>query len=175
MSAFEDLVCRRRSIRKYQDRPVEEEKLEKILKVALMAPSSKRCQPWHFLVVSEKDKLQKMSVCREMGCAFLDNAPMAIIILADESLSDVWVEDASIAASYIQLAAEDLGLGSCWVQVRNRLKSEDLTTENYLKEMINAPENMRVECIIAVGYKLEEKSPFDESKLKWEKVKRNSF
>lgn len=175
MSTFNDLVIRRRSIRKYQDRPVEEEKLEKILKAALMAPSSKRCQPWHFVVVTDKEKLQKMSVCREMGCAFLNNAPMAIIVLAEEALSDVWVEDASIAASYMQLAAEDLGLGSCWVQVRNRKKSETQTTEEYLRELINAPQELRVECIIAVGYKEEEKSPFDESKLKLDRVKRESF
>ncbi|MCQ2210432.1 MAG: nitroreductase family protein [Paludibacteraceae bacterium] len=175
MNTFNELAKTRRSIRKFQDRPVEEDKLKNILKAALMAPSSKRCQPWQFVVVDEQEKLLQMSVCREMGCKFLDGAPAAIIVLAEESLSDVWVEDASIAAAYMQLAAEDLGLGSCWIQVRNRMKSDNQTTEDYLKEIINAPEGLRIECIIAIGYKNEEKNPFDETRLKWDKVKKNSF
>ena len=175
MNNFNDLAQKRRSIRKFQDRPIEEEKLNNILKAALMAPSSKRCQPWHFVVVDEQEKLLQMSVCREMGCKFLDGAPLAIIVMADESVSDVWVEDASIAAAYLQLAAEDLGLGSCWIQVRNRMKSENQSTEAYLKEIINAPEHLRIECIIAIGYKAEEKIPFDETRLKWEKITKNNF
>ncbi len=175
MNTFNDLARKRRSIRRFQDRPVEEDKLDQILKAALMAPSSKRCQPWQFVVINEEETLLQMSVCRDMGCSFLDGAPLAVIVLADEDLSDVWVEDAVIAASYMQLAAEDLGLGSCWVQVRNRMKSESQSTEEYLRELINAPQNMRIECIIAIGYKEEEKAPFDETRLKWEKVHRNSF
>ncbi len=175
MSTFTELAQKRRSIRRFTDRPVEEDKLDEILKAALMAPSSKRCQPWQFVVVTDQDEILQMSVCRDMGCSFLDGAPMAIIVLADETLSDVWVEDATIAASYIQLAAEDLGLGSCWVQVRNRMKNEEQTTEDYLRDIINAPKNFRIECIIAIGYKSEEKNPFDESRLKWEKVKRETF
>ena len=175
MNTFNELVKTRRSIRKFQDRPIEEDKLNAILKAALMAPSSKRCQPWHFVVVDDEDKLLQMSVCREMGCKFLDGAPVAILVMAEDTLSDVWVEDASIAAAYMQLAAEDLGLGSCWIQVRNRMKSDEQTTEDYLKEIVNAPDNMRIECIIAIGYKAEEKNAFDETRLKREKVKRNSF
>ena len=175
MNTFNELVQNRRSIRKFEDRPIEDEILNKILKAALMAPSSKRCQPWEFVVVDDKETLLQMSVCREMGCKFLDGAPTAVIVLADETLSDVWVEDASIAAAYLQLAAEDMGLGSCWVQVRNRMKSDQQSTESYLREVINAPENKRIECIIAIGYKKEEKNPFDESRLKWDKIKKNSY
>lgn len=176
MNNFNELAKTRRSIRKFEQCPIEEEKLNNVLKAALMAPSSKRCQPWYFVVVDEEEKLLQMSVCREMGCKFLDGAPAAIIIMADESINkDVWVEDASIAASYIQLAAEDQGLGTCWIQVRNRMKNDSITTEEYLREIIDAPENMRIECIIAIGYKGEEKNPFDETRLKWERIKHNSF
>ena len=175
--AFIDLVKKRRSIRKYEDRKVEEEKLQSIVKAALMAPSSKRCQPWHFVVVDDKETLAKLSVCREMGSKFLEGAPAAIIVLADTTLSNVWTEDASIAAAYMQLQAEDLGLGSCWVQVRNRKKMEtgDLTSDAYIRGLINAPENLSVECIIGVGYKGEEKNPFDEAKLKLDRIHKNSF
>ena len=174
MTTFIDLLRQRRSIRKFENRPVEEEKIEKILRAALMAPSSKRSTPWHFVVVDEKDKLEKMAESREMGSKFLENAPLAIVVLAEDK-SDVWVEDASIAAILMQLEAEDLGLGSCWIQVRGRRKDESITTEAYLQELINAPSELKIECIIAIGYKDEEKMPFDESKLQLDKVYRNSF
>ena len=175
MTTFIDLLQKRRSTRKFENRPVEEEKIEKILKAALMAPSSKRSTPWQFVVVDEKAKLEKMAVSREMGSKFLENAPLAIVVLADESKSDVWVEDASIAAILMQLEVEDLGLGSCWIQVRGRRKDETITTEEYLRKLINAPAELKIECIIAIGYKDEEKKPFDESKLQLDKVHRNSF
>jgi len=175
MTTFIDLLQKRRSTRKFENRPVEEDKIEKILKAALMAPSSKRSTPWQFVVVDEKEKLEKMAVSREMGSKFLENAPLAIVVLADESKSDVWVEDASIAAVLMQLEVEDLGLGSCWIQVRGRRKDETITTEAYLRELLNVPAELKIECIIAIGYKDEEKKPFDESKLQLEKIHRNSF
>ncbi len=175
--AFIDLVRKRRSIRKYEDKVVEQDKLQAIVKAALMAPSSKRCQPWHFVIVDDKETLVKLSLCREAGSKFLEGAPAAIVVLADTSLSDVWTEDASIAAAYMQLQAEDLGLGSCWVQVRNRMKGSEgtLTTNDYIRELLNAPENLSVECIIGVGYKGEEKNPFDETRLKLDRIYQNKF
>ena len=175
MTTFIDLLRQRRSTRKFENRPVEEEKIEKILQAALMAPSSKRSTPWHFVAVDEKEKLEKMAGSREMGSKFLENAPLAIVVLAEEEKSDVWVEDASITAILMQLEAEDLGLGSCWVQVRGRRKDETVTTEEYLRELLNVPAELKIECIIAIGYKDEEKKPFDESKLQLDKVHRNSF
>lgn len=173
--AFIDLVKQRRSIRKYEAKPVEEEKLQAIVKAALMAPSSKRCQPWYFVVVDDAETIAQFSVCREAGSKFLEGAPATIVVLADNTVSDVWTEDASIAAAYMQLQAEDLGLGTCWVQVRNRMKDESQTTESVVKKLINAPENLSVECILGVGYKGEEKSPFDESRLKLERFVKNKF
>ncbi len=175
MTTLIDLLQKRRSTRKFENRPVEEDKIEKILHAALMAPSSKRSTPWHFVVVDEKAKLEKMAVSREMGSKFLENAPLAVVVLADESKSDVWMEDASIAAVLMQLEVEDLGLGSCWIQVRGRRKNETVTTEDYLRELLNIPAGLKIECIIAIGYKDEEKRPFDESKLQLDKVHRNSF
>ncbi|HOI27708.1 MAG TPA: nitroreductase family protein [Paludibacteraceae bacterium] len=175
MTNFIDLVTSRRSIRKYEDRPVVKEKVQQILKAALMAPSSKRCTPWQFVVIDDKEKLQQLSVCREMGCKFMEGAPLAIVVLAEEEKSDVWVEDATIAAIMIQLQVEDLGLGSCWMQVRNRKKDENLTTEDYIKEIINAPAGLKVECVIGIGYKAEEKKPFDETRLQLDKIHYNNF
>ncbi|MCQ2199827.1 MAG: nitroreductase family protein [Paludibacteraceae bacterium] len=173
--ALIDTIKSRRSTRKFTEAPIEAEKLDLILKAALMAPSSKRCTPWHFVVVEDKNDLQVISESREMGSAFVSGAKAAIIVCAEEEKSNVWVEDASIAATFIQLMAEELGLGSCWVQVRNRNKNENETTENVIKSLLNIPEGIRVECVVALGYKGEEKKPFDESKLQLDKIHRGKF
>jgi nitroreductase len=175
MTHLIDLIRQRRSIRKFEARPVEQEKIDLILKAALMAPSSKRTTPWQFVVVDDKEKLKLMAQSREMGSRFLENAPLAIVVLADDTKSNVWIEDASIAAILMQLEAEDLGLGSCWIQVRDRRKNESVWTEEYLQEILSIPEEMKVECIIALGYKDEEKKPFDELRLQWDKIHMNTF
>ena len=77
---------------------------------------------------------------------------------------------ASIAAILIQLQAEDLGLGSCWIQIRNRLTENGQSAEDYVREMLGIPYGMEVLSIITLGHKNEEKKPFDPDKAQWEKV-----
>ena len=175
MNSVIELLRNRRSIRKYEERPVEKEKIDTILQAALMAPSSKRCTPWHFIVVTDKEKLSMMANSRTMGSSFVANAAAAILVLAEEAKSDVWVEDASIAATLMMIEANDLGLGCCWVQVRNRQKDEQTTTENYLRSFLHFPENLKAECMIALGYKAEEKKPFDDEHILKDRVHFNDF
>ena len=124
MESFATLIKSRRSTRKFTDQLLNPEQVEMILKAALMAPASKRKNPWQFVVVEDKEMLAKLSVCKPAGAAFLKDCALAVVVLANVMESDVWVEDASIASIYMQLQAEDLGLGSCWCQIRNR-KTED--------------------------------------------------
>jgi nitroreductase len=77
--------------------------------------------------------------------------------MADERKSDVWVEDCSIAAIIAQLAALSLGLGSCWVQIRNREHSDSQTAEQYIQGVLDVPQWLKVECMIAVGHPGEQK------------------
>ena len=175
MTSFHDLVKNRRSIRKYEDRAVEQEKIDSILRSALMSPASKRTNGWEFIVVDERELLQKMSTCRELGSKFVADAPMAIVVCASPEKSDVWFEDASIAALIIQLAAQDLDLGSCWVQVYNRMHTETETAGEYIRGLLNIPDNLEVLNIVTLGYKNEERKPYDEEKLSYDKLHRNTF
>lgn len=175
MNSLIELMQQRRSIRKFEDRSIEREKLDLVVKAALMAPSSKRCTPWHFIVVEDKDLLKSMSESRIMGSSFVSGASAAILVLAETEKSDVWVEDASIAATHMLLEAYDLGLGGCWVQVRNRMKDDNVSTESYLRNLLGFPENLSAECIIALGYKAEEKKPFDEEHILKDRVHFNKF
>lgn len=170
MKTFYDLLKNRRSIRKYQDKQVEKEKIDLIMQQALMSPSSKRTNGWEFYIVDNKELLYNLSKCREMGSKFLENAPLAIVVCACPDKSDVWFEDASIASIIIQLAAADLDLGSCWVQVYKRMYSETETAGEYIKNLLHIPDNLEVLNIVSIGYKDEERKPYDESKLLYDKI-----
>jgi nitroreductase len=118
MNNFSELITNRRSMRKFTDEELSQEEVVSLMKAALMSPTSKRSNAWRFIVVDDKETLRKLSCCKEHGAAFLAGAALAIVVIADPLASNVWIEDASVASIMIQLQAEDLGLGSCWVQVR---------------------------------------------------------
>ncbi len=165
----------RRSIRKFTDKEVEKEKLDVILKSALLSPSSRSRRPWEFITVTDKELLKKLSKCREYGSQFLAEAALGIVVIADTEACDVWIEDASLASIIIQLSAHDLGLGSCWIQVRERSHNINKTAEDYIKEALSIPEKYSVENIIAMGYPAENKKPYKEEDLLYDKIHYNIF
>lgn len=170
MNSFQELITKRRSIRKFTDEKLKPEQVESILKAALKSPSSKSKTPWQFVVVEDREQLQKLSRCKEHGSKPLEGCSIAIIVLADPLSSDVWIEDASIASILIQLEAEDLGLGSCWIQIRERFAPDGTPADNYIREIFDIPLQLQVLSVIAIGHKAQERSPFDEEKLQWERV-----
>mgnify|MGYP003409036146 CR=1 FL=1 len=172
---FQELLIKRRSCRKFTEQAVEQEKIDTLMTSVLMSPSSKRCNPWEFIVVTDKDKIQALSVCKDNGATFVAGAPLAIIVMADQTKTDVWVEDTSIASILLQLQAEDLGLGSCWVQIRNRHQADGTPAETVVRKMFNIPENMAVESIIAIGYRNGEAKSFDPARLQKEKLHFNDY
>lgn len=170
-----ELLKSRRSIRKFQALEVEKDKVDTILKSALLAPSSRSRRPWEFIAVTDKELLKKLSKAREHGSAFIENAPLGIVVIADAEVCDVWIEDASIASIIIQLTAQSLGLGSCWIQIRERFHSGDLKAEDYVKEVLGIPSKYSVECMVAIGYPAEEKKGYTENDLLFEKLHYNKF
>lgn len=170
-----DLIKKRRSIRKFKSQAVEQEKIDLLMKTVLMSPSSKSTRPWHFIVVDDKEMLVQLSESRTHGSQLIAGAAAAVIVIADSSKTDVWIEDASIASAYLQLQAENIGLGSCWVQVRGRMKNENITTEDEIRNLLNIPEEYKVLNMIALGYKDEEKNPHNEEKILYERVHKGKF
>lgn len=175
MNSFFELLKYRHSIRKYLPKAVEQDKIDQITKAALMSPASKRSNPWEFIVVQDRDMLLKLSDCRLHESQFLAESPLGIIVLADTTKTDIWMEDASIAAIIMQLQVQDLGLGSCWIQVYSRYKNEETTTESYIRQLLSIPTHYAVLSIISIGYPNEERKPFDEDKLATEKVHTEKF
>ncbi|MGB8455470.1 MAG: nitroreductase family protein [Anaerocolumna sp.] len=170
-----ELYKTRRSIRKFQDKAIEQEKIDEILKSALTAPSSKGLKPWELIVVTDKEVLKKLGESRGASSKLIAGAAFGIAVIADSEIADIWTEDASIIAIMIQLAAHSLGLGSCWVQVRERVTPNQGSVDYYVKEVLAIPEKYKVECILALGYPGEEKEPHKEDKLPLEKIHYNRF
>lgn len=170
MDSFEDLCRHRRSIRKYTKQPIEQEKIDYMLRCALMAPSSKRTNPWEFIVVQDESKLRAMAGCRTYGSQMFETAMAAIVVALDTSLSDAWMADGAIAAEHLLLAAEEQGLGACWCHVYCREASEEL-----IKSLCCIPENLTVLCVISLGYKDEERKNYDLEKLKYEKTHNETY
>ncbi len=173
MELFE-VFQRRRSIRRFEDRPVEKEKILRLLEAAFLAPSGRNIRPWHFVVITDRDIIRKLADAKS-GARPLTTAPLAIVVAADEDTTDIWIEDSSIAADHIHLAATDLGLGSCWIQIRGRQNIQsDQTAEQYVRQLVGLPECFRITCIIAVGYPAEHKPPHD-PRIEFDKVSLNHY
>ena len=169
MENFHDLLINRRSIRKYTDELLDPEDVQLILQAALMSPAGKRQNPWQFIAVEDKEVLKKLAKVKEHGSGPIEGAALAIVVLCDPHV-DTWVEDGSIASIIIQLQCADLGLGSCWIQIRNRLTENGQSSEDAVRSILDIPYEMQVLSIISIGHKNEEKKPFDPDKLMWEKV-----
>lgn len=170
-----DILYKRRSIRKYKQKFVEEEKIEQLIRAALLAPSARAIYPQRFIVINDKDLLAKLSRSREHGSSFLKDAPLAVVVLGDSSLTDVWIEDTTISAIILQLEAKSLDLESCWIQIRNRNHSSNKTSEEYIQELLNIPPDIKVQCIISIGYPDEEKSQRTEQDLDFNRIHYNTF
>jgi nitroreductase len=167
---FIDLVRVRRSIRKFQARPVEKEKIELLVETALRAPSSRGFNPWEFVVVADPETLTRLSKAKPHGAAFLKDAPLGIVICADPTKSDVWVEDTSIVSIMLHLVATDLGLGSCWIQIRKRDYDRHQTASDYIARVLDLRPGLEVATIMAIGYSAQTLEPHPRASLQDEKV-----
>jgi len=170
-----NILRNRRSVRKYQDRAVEPEKVEILIEALVRSPTSRSINPWEFIVVDDNAVTSKLSRCKPHGAGFLEGAPLAVVILGDTMVSDTCVEDCSIAAITLQYAAQSVGLGSCWCQVRLREGGQGKSAECYIRELLGIPERYLVECIVGIGYPGEGKEGHDQESLDWRKVYYNSY
>jgi nitroreductase len=175
MTDFNDIIYQRRSIRKFKSQPVEPEKIDWLLKAALLAPSGKRMYPCEFIVMDDPELLLMVSQSKQHGAELVKNAPLAIAVIADSDIYDIWVEDASIASAFIMLEAENLGLGCCWVQMRQRGTADGKSATQNLKEILGLKDSHEILSILAIGYKDEVKPAYTGADLKMKKIHHNKF
>ncbi len=163
-----DNIMTRTSVRRYQDTPVEDEKVEQLLRAAMAAPSAGDKRPWEFVVITDKEILGEISANIHTSSHAV-NAPLVVVVCGDmtktfpEDGLDYWVEDTSAAAENLLLAAHGLGLGAVWCGIypmRNRVA--------FLSELLHLPGYIVPMNIITIGYPAEDPAPkdkWDESRI----------
>ena len=153
---FLEVIEKRRSVRKYSDKPVDKEILDAVVRVAQTAPSSRNSKSSAFMIVEDRDTLDALSLMRDYGSRLISGAQAAIVVMGDETKTDLWVDNCAISATFIQLAVTAMDLCSCWVHCngRPRLKAEPegAKAEDYVRELLGIKEGFRPYCVIAIGY-----------------------
>ncbi len=170
-----ELLRTRRSVRKYERKPLSAEALDIVKEAVLRSPSGRGVNPWKFIFIDDKELLHKLSQAKEHGSSFLEGAALGIVVCGDETRTDVWIEDCSIAAIIIQLTAHSLGLGTCWIQIRNRFHNRTKTSEVYIQELLGIPGKVRVESIISIGYPAETLRPISKADLAYTNISHNRY
>jgi nitroreductase len=157
MAGILDHIFKRRSIRRYHEKPVEEEKLDQLLQAGMAAPSASNVRPWEFVVITNEKAINRLRENLQYGKYY---APVAIVVCANPNLDtikkpdsfDFWVQDCSAATQNILLAAAGLGLGACWLGIYPREKNIKL-----VREVAGLPETIIPLNVIYVGYPAVEK------------------
>jgi len=165
-----EIMRSRRSVRRYTDEKLSDEQLKEIVSGALLAPSGHSKYPCEFIVVTNRELLEKMSHCRKGVAKMLEGAAAAVVVIADKDKSDTFVEDSCVAMMNMELVATSLGVGNCWIQVRNREAEDDTPSENYLRGILNFPENFACQAILSLGYPAKEPRARELDKLNFDKV-----
>ena len=167
-----DVMLQRRSVRKYTKEPVSEEKLEKILQAGLLAPTSRNIKPCEFYVIRDNAVLKELSKSKKMGAGMLAECDMAIAVFGDSNKADTWIEDCSIAMSYMNLMATEQGIGSCWCQMHLRSSLSGKDAEVNVKKILSVPEKYRIVGILALGMPVKESEPHKLDDLDYSKIHR---
>ena len=159
---FLEVIEKRRTHRKYSDRPVDREILDAIVRVAQTAPSSRNSKSTAFMIIEDRDTLDALSQMRDYGASPLKGAQAGIVVLGDTTKTDLWVDNCAISATFIQLAVTAMDLVSCWIHVNGRLCLKDVPdgrkSDDYVRELLGIKEDLRPYCVIAIGYPQEEDS-----------------
>ncbi len=162
-----DTIYSRRSIRRYTEEPVSEEQIKTLLEAAMAAPSASNRKPWHFVVVTERETLDRLAEAHKYA-KMLHGAPVCISVCGDQSVSErFWVQDCSAATENLLLAATALGLGAVWCGVYPSHERVEAMSKILGIEAPVVPLN-----IIAIGHPAEEKEPrtqYDEGRVHREK------
>ena len=158
---FEEVLLKRRSIRRYKDEPIPREKILKILEAGRIAPSASNKQPWHFIVVEKKETIKQLAKSE-----WAAKAPLMIVGVADQEASPNWCSnDLGIAFEHIALAATNLGLGACWMGQTGR--------EELIRKLLDIPDKLRPVAVMPIGVPDETPPPKERKSLddivSWEK------
>lgn len=172
-----ELTRKRRSVRRYGEKHIDNAVIDEIMKVALTAPTSFGHKPVEYVIVRDKDMIRKIGACKQMGGSQINGADAVIVVMvktADKRSAEFWIEDGAIASAYILLAAEQYDLGACWVHIRNRM-GQRKTSDEEIRTLLNVPDAYTILNLIAIGEKGENKKAYSDIDLHTENVHYEQF
>lgn len=166
-----DAIRTRRSIRIYHpDKMLTSDQVQVIMEAALRAPSSMNRHTTQFVLVENKETLQELSHAREKGLGFLKDVPLAVVVLGSPMECQQWIEDASLAIGYMQLQAWELGIGSCWGDIKGKVTANGQDSAEYVRRVLDIPYQLEVLAIVGFGYVNGDAPERPVDSLKWEKI-----
>lgn len=170
-----EAIKERRSVVRFNDTPVEEEKLEAVLEAGRWAPSWLNKQPWNFIVVTDKTIKEKLSeLAPTILVQGLKEAPVCIAVAVDTTVDPYhFIEDGAVATQNMALAAYSLGVHSYWIGVYN-FKNQQKSAEPYIRKLLDIPETYRVIALLPIGYSRFE-IPKKERKPRDQLISKNKF
>lgn len=173
MKPVNEAIRVRRSHRSFiPDAELEDWKVDNIIKAALWAPSAMHYEVCELIIVRRKDLRMELSRATPYAL-MIENASLALVLVANPEKSDWWIEDCSATAENILIEAADMGIGACWVQVRDI--SGGTEAEERVREILDIPESHRVLCMIAVGVPKKEKAAHREEEMNMARIHEERF
>ncbi len=159
-----DFFFRRRSIRRFQKKPIAEEDLTLLMKAAMAAPSGNNAQPWEFVIVQDKNTKERLSKVHPWVYMAAE-APAAVVVLGDKA-SKWWEHDCAAATQNLLLAAANLGLGTVWCGITEEQAGK-------VRQLLNLPDKLGVLAVVPIGYPAETPSPH--TKYRADKVHKDRY
>lgn len=169
-----ELARKRRSVRRYKNSKIDKEVIDEIMKVALTAPTAFGNKDVSFAVVRDKSTIRKIGECKTYGGSQINDADTVIVVMVKTSNpqnAEFWIEDGAVASTYLLLAAEQYGLGCCWVHIRNR-NGVVKTSDEEIRELLSISDDYTVLNLIAIGEKNEIKKSYTEKDLDYSKIQK---
>ena len=165
------VIKKRRSHRKFIQKPVDDETINEILKAAMFSPTARHTRAWEFIIVKDK-KIRDDLAAMKLHSSFANQAPVIIVLVSPDW--QYWVQDMSIIGEAIYLETTNQGLGTCWIEVYDSKTYDQSDAEKYVKKILSVPDDKRVLCFFPIGYpeiNLPEhnSSEFERAKVHYEK------
>ncbi|HCZ11031.1 MAG TPA: NAD(P)H nitroreductase [Nitrospiraceae bacterium] len=168
-----DVIRKRRSIRAFLKKDVEDKKLNEVLKAAMFAPTSWGTRAWEFVVVKDPVTKKKLSEATAHS-RFVKDAPVVVVICYNIKAGRRFCEDSSIAAEHIHLEAINQGLASCFVQVAQAGEPQG-SAEPFVIGLLRIPDHLRVQCMMPLGYAKRELKEHNDREFDTRKVHNERF
>ena len=152
---FLDLVISRHSTRQCTGDKIPDEIIDKVIEIASYAPSSWGGHPIEFIIIRDKKTLTKLGDCKAMGDGPLRHSDVALVPIIDSTNLELWKEDASVASTYILLAAEYFVIGACWIHMDGR-NGKNKSSSEEIKDLLGIPSKYKILNCISLGIKKKE-------------------